>query len=102
MTSTSSAGSAQITVSTKYGDDSDDVIRALQRAVSQVQPSLPDGVEPNVMMMGTDDLPVLALSVTSDADEDHRAENREDMVEREPKRIDGDSQVQLEGTTTKQ
>ncbi|HJE76431.1 MAG TPA: efflux RND transporter permease subunit, partial [Brevibacterium epidermidis] len=44
MTSTSSAGSSQITVGTKYGDDSDDVVRALQRAVSQVQPTLPDGV----------------------------------------------------------
>ena len=102
MTSTSSAGSAQITVSTKYGDDSDDVIRALQRAVSQVQPSLPDGVEPNVMMMGTDDIPVLALSVTSDADEDHLAADLEDIVEPELKRIDGVSQVQIAGTKTKQ
>src|SRR5699024_7452756 len=82
-------------VSTKYGDDSDDVIRALQRAVSQVQPSLPDGVEPNVMMMGTDDIPVLALSVTSDADEDHLAADLEDIVEPELKRIDGVSPVQI-------
>ena len=102
MTSTSSAGSAQITVSTKYGDDSDDVVRALQRAVSQVQPSLPDGVEPNVMMMGTDDIPVLALSVTSDADEDHLAANLEDIVEPELKKIDGVSQVQIAGAKTKQ
>ncbi|AZU02281.1 acriflavin resistance protein [Brevibacterium linens] len=102
MTSTSSAGSAQITVGTKYGDDSDDVVRALQRAVSQVQPTLPDGVEPNVMMMGTDDIPVLALSVTSDADEDQLAANLEDMVEPELKKVDGVSQVQIAGATTKQ
>ncbi|WP_432791140.1 efflux RND transporter permease subunit [Brevibacterium sp. K11IcPPYGO002] len=102
MTSTSSAGSAQITVSTKYGDDSDDVVRALQRAVSQVQPTLPDGVEPNVMMMGTDDIPVLALSVTSDADEDQLAANLEDIVEPELKKVDGVSQVQIAGAKTKQ
>ena len=102
MTSTSSAGSSQITVGTKYGDDSDDVVRALQRAVSQVQPTLPDGVEPNVMMMGTDDIPVLALSVTSDADEDQLAANLEDMVEPELKKVDGVSQVQIAGAKTKQ
>ncbi|SMX77029.1 efflux RND transporter permease subunit [Brevibacterium linens] len=102
MTSTSSAGSSQITVGTKYGDDSDDVVRALQRAVSQVQPTLPDGVEPNVMMMGTDDIPVLALSVTSDADEDQLTANLEDMVEPELKKVDGVSQVQIAGATTKQ
>lgn len=102
MTSTSSAGSSQITVSTKYGDDSDDVVRALQRAVSQVQPTLPDGVEPNVMMMGTDDIPVLALSVTSDADEDQLAANLEDIVEPELKKVDGVSQVQIAGAKTKQ
>src|SRR5699024_11832311 len=102
MTSTSSAGSAQITVSTKYGDDSDDVIRALQRAVSQVQPSLPDGVEPNVMMMGTDDIPVLALSVTSDADEDHLAAELEDIDVQELKSIDGVSQDSMVVRRTKQ
>jgi multidrug efflux pump subunit AcrB len=102
MTSTSSAGSSQITVSTKYGDDSDDVVRALQRAVSQVQPTLPDGVEPNVVMMGTDDIPVLALSVTSDAGEDQLAANLEDIVEPELKKVDGVSQVQIAGAKTKQ
>ncbi|MGO3179969.1 MAG: efflux RND transporter permease subunit, partial [Brevibacterium linens] len=102
MTSTSSAGSSQITVSTKYGDDSDDVVRALQRAVSQVQPTLPDGVEPNVMMMGTDDIPVLALSVTSDADEDQLAANLDDLVVPELKKVDGVSQVQIAGAKTKQ
>ncbi|MGO0603274.1 efflux RND transporter permease subunit [Brevibacterium linens] len=102
MTSTSSAGSSQITVSTKYGDDSDDVVRALQRAVSQVQPTLPDGVEPNVMMMGTDDIPVLALSVTSDADEDQLAANLDELVVPELKKVDGVSQVQIAGAKTKQ
>src|SRR5699024_6805106 len=97
MTSTSSAISAQSTQSTQHGDDSDDMLRALDRGVSQVQPSRPDGVEPKVMMMGTDDIPVVALSVTSDADEDHLAADLEDTVEPELKRIDGVSQVQIAG-----
>ncbi|GAA1535977.1 efflux RND transporter permease subunit [Brevibacterium picturae] len=102
MTSTSSAGSSSITVSTEYGEDSDDVVKALQRAVSQVQASLPDGVEPNVMTAGTDDIPVLALSVTSDADEDKLAANLNDIAEPELKKIDGVSQVMIAGAKTKQ
>ncbi|MDN5808121.1 MAG: efflux RND transporter permease subunit, partial [Brevibacterium sp.] len=102
MTSTSSAGSSSITVSTKYGEDSDDVVKALQRAVSQVQGTLPDGVEPNVMTAGTDDIPVLALSVTSDANEDKLAANLNDIAEPELKKIDGVSQVMIAGAKTKQ
>ncbi|WP_350270741.1 efflux RND transporter permease subunit [Brevibacterium sp. CBA3109] len=102
MTSTSSAGSSSITVSTKYGEDSDDVVKALQRAVSQVQARLPDGVEPTVNTAGTDDIPVLALSVTSDADEDKLAANLDDIAEPELKKIDGVSQVLISGAKTKQ
>ncbi|MDN6667063.1 MAG: efflux RND transporter permease subunit [Brevibacterium sp.] len=102
MTSTSSAGSSSITVSTKYGEDSDDVVKALQRAVSQVQARLPDGVEPNVMTAGTDDIPVLALSVTSDADEDQLAAHLDDIAEPELKKVDGVSQVLISGAKTKQ
>ncbi|MDN6378743.1 MAG: efflux RND transporter permease subunit [Brevibacterium aurantiacum] len=102
MTSTSSAGSSSITVSTKYGEDSDDVVKSLQRAVSQVQGTLPDGVEPNVMTAGTDDIPVLALSVTSDANEDKLAANLNDIAEPELKKVDGVSQVMIAGAKTKQ
>ncbi|SMX77177.1 AcrB/AcrD/AcrF family protein [Brevibacterium sp. 239c] len=102
MTSTSSAGSSSITVSTKYGEDSDDVVKSLQRAVSQVESTLPDGVEPTVNTMGTDDIPVLALSVTSDADEDKLAANLDDIAEPELKKIDGVSQVMISGAKTKQ
>ena len=102
MTSTSSAGSSSITVSTEYGEDSDDVVKSLQRAVSQVQATLPDGVEPTVNTAGTDDIPVLALSVTSDADEDKLAANLNDIAEPELKKIDGVSQVMIAGAKTKQ
>ncbi|MGO2717461.1 MAG: efflux RND transporter permease subunit [Brevibacterium aurantiacum] len=102
MTSTSSAGSSSITVSTKYGEDSDDVVKSLQRAVSQVQATLPEGVEPTVNTAGTDDIPVLALSVTSDADEDKLAANLEDIAEPELKKVDGVSQVMIAGAKTKQ
>ncbi|MCT1549508.1 efflux RND transporter permease subunit [Brevibacterium casei] len=102
MTSVSSAGSATITVSTKYGENSDDIVRSLQRAVSQVQPQLPDGVEPNVLTLSTDDIPVLALSVTSDADEDKLAAELNDIVEPELSKVDGVSQVQIAGAKTKQ
>ncbi|WP_260848059.1 efflux RND transporter permease subunit [Brevibacterium aurantiacum] len=102
MTSTSSAGSSSITVSTEYGEDSDDVVKSLQRAVSQVQATLPDGVEPTVNTTGTDDIPVLALSVTSDAQEDKLAANLNDIAEPELKKIDGVSQVMIAGAKTKQ
>lgn len=102
MTSVSSAGSSTITVSTKYGVNSDDIVRSLQRAVSQVQSQLPDGVEPNVLTLSTDDIPVLALSVTSDANEDKLAAQLTDIVEPELKKVDGVSQVQIAGAKTKQ
>ncbi|MFC9442522.1 MULTISPECIES: efflux RND transporter permease subunit [Brevibacterium] len=102
MTSVSSAGSSTITVSTKYGVNSDDIVRTLQRAVSQVQSQLPEGVEPNVLTLSTDDIPVLALSVTSDADEDRLAADLNDIVEPELSKVDGVSQVQIAGARTKQ
>ncbi len=89
-------------MSTKYGVNSDDIVRSLQRAVSQVQSQLPDGVEPNVLTLSTDDIPVLALSVTSDANEDKLAAQLTDIVEPELKKVDGVSQVQIAGAKTKQ
>src|SRR5699024_12767172 len=53
-----------------------------------------------VMMMGTYDIPVVALSVSCDGDEDHLAAHLEHIVVPEIKRIDGFSQVQIAGTKT--
>ncbi|WP_309130590.1 efflux RND transporter permease subunit [Brevibacterium sp.] len=102
VTSVSSAGSSSITVSTDYGENSDDVVRALQRAISEVESRLPDGVEPSVFTAGTDDIPVLAMSVTSDAEPDRLAATLEDIAKPELTKIDGVSQVTIAGARTKQ
>ncbi|RBP63096.1 HAE1 family hydrophobic/amphiphilic exporter-1 [Brevibacterium sanguinis] len=98
ISSVSSAGSSSITVSTKYGENSDDVVRAIQRAIAEVETTLPEGVEPSVFTAGTDDIPVLALSVTSDADPARLASDLEDIVTPELTKVEGVSQVSIAGT----
>ncbi len=102
VTSVSSAGSSSITVSTDYGENSDDVVRALQRAISEVESTLPDGVDPSVLTAGTDDIPVLALSVISDAEPDRLAAALEDIAVPELTKVDGVSQVTVAGARSKQ
>nr|WP_306428171.1 efflux RND transporter permease subunit [Brevibacterium sp. 68QC2CO] len=108
--SQSSTGSSQITVETKYGTDSDDVVRELQRAVSQVQSQLPDGVEPNVISGGMGDLPVLVISANpaaaegdaTAADTERLAGDLRDVVVPELKKVDGVRSATVSGGRTKQ
>ena len=65
---------------TDYGTDYDDVVRSLQRAVSQVESTLPDGVEPSVMAGGLADFPIVMLSVSSPGDVNELAADLEDVA----------------------
>ena len=87
--STSSSGSSQVIVETDYGTDSDDVVRSLQRAVSQVQAQMPDGVEPSVMSGGLADFPIVMLSVSGPEDVNQLASDLEDVAIPELNDIEG-------------
>ncbi|MGW9826922.1 multidrug efflux pump subunit AcrB [Brevibacterium pityocampae] len=97
VSSVSSTGSAQITVETAYGTSSDDIVRSLQRAVSQVESQLPDGVEPTVMSGGLDDFPIIVFSVTGGEDTDQLAADLEDIAVPELRDIEGVRQVEVAG-----
>ncbi len=87
--STSSAGASQVIVETDYGTDSDDVVRSLQRAVSQVESQMPDGVEPSVMAGGLADFPIVMLSVSGPEDVNELAADLEDVAIPELNDIEG-------------
>ncbi len=63
--SDSSAGYAQITVQWDYGLDTDEMVADIRSAIDGV-PTLPEGLETEVLTGGTDDIPVLQLAVASD------------------------------------
>ena len=65
--STSTNGTATITVEWEYGLDPDKVVADIRNAVDGVAPTLPDQVETEVITGSTDDIPVLLLAVASDA-----------------------------------
>ncbi|WP_084500362.1 efflux RND transporter permease subunit [Brevibacterium album] len=97
MQSTSAAGSSQIVVETDYGTDSDDVVRSLQRAVSQAQGQLPDGVEPTVFAGGLADFPVMMLTVTGGEDVESLAADMEDIAVPELQDVEGVRSVEVTG-----
>ncbi|GAA3966072.1 efflux RND transporter permease subunit [Thermobifida alba] len=97
-TSTSSTGSAQVIAEFDYGDSTDDVVRSLRQAVDQVEPLLPEDVDPYVMAFGMDDIPVVMLAVgTGDDDAQKLAEPIEELLVPELESIDGVRAVQVTG-----
>ncbi|GAA4284663.1 efflux RND transporter permease subunit [Brevibacterium daeguense] len=97
VSSVSTTGSSQITVDTAYGNDSDDIVRALQRAVSQVESQLPDGVEPSVTAGSLDDFPVVVMSATGRADTEQLAADLEDIALPELEDVEGVRQAAVSG-----
>lgn len=95
--STSSAGSSQVIVETDYDTDSDEVVRSLQRAVSQVESALPDGVEPSVLAGGLADFPIVMLSVSGPDDVNTLAAELEDIAVPEISDVDGVRSVVVTG-----
>ncbi|RNL83536.1 efflux RND transporter permease subunit [Halostreptopolyspora alba] len=97
-TSTSSNGSSSITAEFDYEDETEDVVRSTQQAIDQVEPMLPDGVDPSVMSFGTDDLPVVMLAAgAGDGDEQELAEPIEEQLIPDLESIDGVRAAQLTG-----
>ncbi len=102
VSSVSTAGSSQVIVETKYGTSSDEIVRQLQRAVSQAQPQLPDGSEPEVFSASTADIPIAMLTVTGSDDPEALAQELDDVAVPELKRIDGVRAVDVTGAPVKE
>lgn len=66
ITSTSSTGSAQIMAEFDYDRDQDSLVREAQVAVDQIAGMLPEDVDPSVMAMSMDMMPVMLLAASTE------------------------------------
>ena len=73
LTSTSSQGSSSVTVQFDFGTNLDNAVNKMSQAVNQIAAQLPTNVKPNVIVGNTDDLPVIVLAASSDADQQQLA-----------------------------
>ncbi|GAB1330107.1 efflux RND transporter permease subunit [Streptomyces sennicomposti] len=97
VTSTASEGSAVITASFDYGNDTQQLVADVQQAVNRARPKLPDDVDPQVVAGSTDDIPTVVLAVTSGRDQQALADQLDRTVVPELKNIDGVGQVTVDG-----
>ncbi|MET8386660.1 efflux RND transporter permease subunit [Streptosporangium canum] len=89
VTSTSQEGVSQVQVAFEYGTDIDAAVAKMQQAVSRIGAQLPDGVDPQVLAGGTDDIPVLVLAVGTGGDERAMADKLQRIMVPELQGIDG-------------
>nr|BFD85262.1 efflux RND transporter permease subunit [Streptomyces sp. Xyl84] len=97
VTATASEGSAVITASFEYGNDTQQLVANVQQAVNRSRALLPDDVDPQVVAGSTDDIPTVVLAVTSGKDQQALADQLGKTVVPALKNIDGVSQVTVDG-----
>lgn len=98
VTSTASEGSAVVMAQFDYGDNSDQTVADVQQSVNRARAQLPDGVDPQVVSGGTDDIPTVVLAVSSkDKDQQALADALDTSVVPVLKDIPGVSQVTVDG-----
>ncbi|NJP32188.1 efflux RND transporter permease subunit [Micromonospora thermarum] len=97
ITSTSREGSATVQVQYEFGTDLDDVVNKMQTALNRVDAQLPEGVDPQVVAGGTDDLPAVVLAA-SGGDLRALGERLRDTVVPELEAIEGVRTVEVTGT----
>ncbi|WP_037855873.1 efflux RND transporter permease subunit [Streptomyces sp. NRRL S-340] len=97
VTATASEGSAVITASFEYGNDTQQLVANVQQAVNRSRALLPDDVDPQVVAGSTDDIPTVVLAVTSGKDQQALADQLDKTVVPALKNIDGVSQVTVDG-----
>ncbi len=100
VSSSSTTGSTNITVEWDYGLDDDKVLADISNAVNSVKSTLPDEVTTNVTAGSTDDIPVLALAVSSDLPLTRLGPLVEDRVVDKLEAVDGVRTVQVSGEDT--
>ncbi|WP_027644841.1 efflux RND transporter permease subunit [Salinispora oceanensis] len=97
VTSTSREGVATIQVEYEFGTDVDDAVNQMQAALNRI-PGLPEGVDPQVIAGGTDDLPAVVLAASGGDDQRVLGEQLRGTVLPELAAIEGVRTVDLTGT----
>ncbi|WP_017614969.1 efflux RND transporter permease subunit [Nocardiopsis salina] len=99
VTSTSSTGNAQIMAEFDYGHEQDAVVRETQVAVDQMAGMLPDDVDPEVMSMSMDMMPVMMMAIgTSNGDEAGLVSTVENVLVPDIESVPGVRSASLSGT----
>ncbi|CAM3610502.1 efflux RND transporter permease subunit [Occultella aeris] len=96
--STSSANVSTVLLTLEYGTDATTAQQELQSALSRISSSLPAEADAQVFTGSLDDLPVLQLAVTADADPDATAAVLAESVVPQLEGVDGVRDVTLTGT----
>ncbi len=102
VTSTSVEGMATIQLEFDFGTDLDDATTKMQTALSRLDSTLPDGVDPQVFAFRTDNFPVVILGVSGGADEATLAEKITKDVLADIQAIDGVREASLTGARDRQ
>ncbi|MGY1435190.1 efflux RND transporter permease subunit [Streptomyces reniochalinae] len=98
VTSTASEGSAVVMAQFDYGDGSEQTVADVQQAVNRARAKLPDGVDPQVVSGGTDDIPTVVLAASAEGrDQQALADALDTSVVPVLGDIDGVSQVTVDG-----
>jgi HAE1 family hydrophobic/amphiphilic exporter-1 len=98
VNATASEGSAVVMAQFDYGDKSDQTIADVQQAVNRARAELPDGVDPQVVAGGTDDIPTVVLAASADGrDQQSLSDALDSSVVPVLKDIKGVSQVTVDG-----
>lgn len=100
--STTSEGSATISVTFEFGTDIDNAVNQLTTSINRIQPTLPQGVEPTVFAGSTDDIPAIVLAASGGTDENDLANRLNETVVPELNGIEGVRDVQVTGTRSQQ
>jgi multidrug efflux pump subunit AcrB len=98
--SSSTNGQAVITVQWAYGLDNDKLVSNITNAVDSLSSTLPSTLKTDVIRGSTDDIPVLALAVASDASLDQTGRLVQDVAVPEISGISGVRQVSVTGEDT--
>mgnify|MGYP001232400434 CR=1 FL=1 len=101
VTSTSSSSVSQVSIQWDYDVASDKIASDVNAAIDAIAGTLPD-VDPRVVTGSLDDMPVLILALSSDADADVLSEQANDVVLPALRALPGVRDVTLSGQETRE
>ncbi|MEV1144134.1 efflux RND transporter permease subunit [Micromonospora sp. NPDC049799] len=97
VTSTSREGSTTVQVQYAFGTDLDDISNKMQTALNRIEAQLPEGVDPQVIVGSTDDLPAVVIAAAGGDDQRVLGEKLRDTVVPELEAIEGVRSVEVTG-----
>ncbi len=95
-----SSGSGQVTVTWDFGGDSDAILADIESATASTVAAAPDGTTSSVFAGGSDDIPVLALALTSEDNIETLAEQVDSTLVPIVQNVAGVRDVEVSGRLT--